>query len=386
MVNKKDLEKLNKPAQLPDGMDFDLQLFNGRIAQPATTATAPVEKDFYNLPTSTEAYIISQVIGSGGDYIDELEERHHKTSNSSSLTTKGNKSKRVILYHSKTVDMELRVEDVTKLSRAGEKLFIFALIKINEQALYDGELTRDYITFPLQELIDTEFSGSAKSARRSFKDGIEALKTISLNGEDRSNPKNPHSIVGFSPFRYGEIKNGQCYIYLEPEFNWATLAQYFTILPKYYFKLPHRASQLLLLIFMLARENARKIKEQGYFTLSFRKIQDRLQLPSETATKNPLRDIREPIEEALEKIEEEHFKAHNNGDFQFQPHYEEEWNIADFLNKGYLEIRLKGKYAESFIEQSNKRAKQIDSAKKRREKIVDSAKARNLAKKMEQEQ
>ena len=78
-----------------------------------------------------------------------------------------------------------------------------------------------------------------------------------------------------------------CYIQLETDFNREFLIQYFTFLSSYYFKLSNRASDLLYYIFYLARQNTKEIEERGYFTIGFRAIQHRLQLPSEIGNNNP---------------------------------------------------------------------------------------------------
>ena len=149
------------------------------------------------------------------------------------------------------------------------------------------------------------------------------------------------------------------------------IAQYFTILPRYCFKLGNKSFDLLYYIFFLARQNTREIRERGYFTISFRAIQTRLQLP--TDTKNPLRDIKDRIDDALTDIELQHRDIYKNDEFQIEPVYDENAPISDFLDRGYLKVILKGDFAQGFIDISTTAEKQIDQAAKKQARIAEAA-------------
>lgn len=187
-------------------------------------------------------------------------------------------------------------------------------------------------------------------------------------------------------FTGARIERGQCTIFFNERISWSFIAQYFTILPRYYFRLPNRASDLLYYIFYLARQHTKDIEERGYFTISFRAIQHRLQLPSEVGNNNPDRTIKQPIEEAIEQIEDGHSGLYGNEDFSLLPVYDEYAPIASFLDNGYLRVELKGSFAETFIAISKDTAKQIEAAQKRQARITEKAVAINTAKKLEAEE
>lgn len=180
-------------------------------------------------------------------------------------------------------------------------------------------------------------------------------------------------------FTGARIERGQCLIFFNPRISWGFLTQYFTILPSYYFRLPNRASDLLYYIFYLARQRVKEIEDRGYFTISMRAVQERLNLPSEVGNKDPHRTIKEPVEEAITAIEE----ASKDIEFTITPYYDIEAPISEYLDNGYLKIELKGKYAKDFIELSKDTTKQIQTAERRREAIIQKAIATNLAKQLE---
>lgn len=120
------------------------------------------------------------------------------------------------------LDAEVTIElaDIEKVigsNNPTKKLFVLSLIKANEQAIHNGQLTKDYISFPLQELVDIGFYKSSNSARAGFFKGADILTSLKIKGE-----------VLFTGAR---IEKGQCYIFFNPYISWGFLTQYFTILP-----------------------------------------------------------------------------------------------------------------------------------------------------------
>ena len=186
-------------------------------------------------------------------------------------------------------------------------------------------------------------------------------------------------------FTGARIERGQCTIFFNERISWSFIAQYFTILPRYYFRLSNRASDLLYYIFYLARQHTRDIEERGYFTIGFRAIQHRLQLPSEVGNNNPYKTIKKPIEEAIEELETEHSNLYRNTEFSLLPVCDDTAPIAEYLDNGYLKVGLTGAFAETFIAISKDTAKQIETAQKRQARITEKAVAINTAKKLEAE-
>lgn len=344
------------------------------------------ESSFYNVPDSTASNLIMETLGAGADIANLPARKKQVNHNTRYSVMQSGRSRQITLANEKaSVTIELAdIDKLTGSNKPAKKLFVLSLIKANEQAIHDGKLTKNYISFPLQELQDIGFYGTPQSARTGFKAGMDALTSLKIKGHIQQTKKRSKDIEALEVlFTGARIEKGQCTIFFNERINWGFLAQYYTILPRYYFKLPNKASDLLYYIFFLARQHTRDIAERGYFTIGFRSIQHRLQLPSEAATKNPQRDIKDAIDEAIEQIETEHsFLYHGNMEFSLLPMYEEDAPIASYLDNGYLKVELRGSFAQSFIQLSQNQAKQIEQAEKRQARIADKAIAMNMAKAM----
>lgn len=344
------------------------------------------ESNFYNVPDSTASNLILETLGAGENIADLPDRKKQINHNTTYEVLEDGKRRQVSVKNSKAkVTIELAdIDKMTGSNKPAKKLFVLSLIKANEQAIFDGQLTKDYISFPLQELIDIGFYKTPQSARTGFKTGMDALTSLKIKGHIQQTKKRGSSIDALEVlFTGANIKNGQCTVYFNPRISWSFIAQYFTILPRYYFKLPNRASDLLYYIFFLARQHTRDIEERGYFTIGFRAIQHRLQLPSEINNGNPYRTIKQPIEEAIEELETEHSLLYGNTEFSLLPVYEETASIKDYLDNGYLRVGLTGAFAETYIAISKDTAKQIEQAEKRQARITEKAVAIKTAKAIE---
>lgn len=357
--------------------------------QPIAPLQPLEQKDFYNVPDSTASNLILETLGAGADIAD-LPARKRQVNHSTTLEVLESGKRRQISLKSQKASVTIELADIDKLTgsnKPAKKLFVLALIKANEQAIHDGQLTKNYVSFPLQELIDTGFYSTPQSARKGFNAGMDTLTSLKIKGHIQQTKKKGSSIDTLEVlFTGARIERGQCTIFFNERISWSFIAQYFTILPRYYFRLPNRASDLLYYIFYLARQHTRDIEERGYFTIGFRAIQHRLQLPSETATKNPQRDIKDPIDEAIWQIEDGHSGLYGNMEFSLLPVYDDAATISEFLENGYLKVELKGAFAKTFIEISKDTAKQIETAQKRQTRITERAVAINTAKKLEAEE
>ena len=347
------------------------------------------ESNFYNVPDSTASNLILETLGAGEGIADLPARKRQINHNTTYEVLEDGRKRQVSLVNPKAkVTIELAdIDKLTGSNKPAKKLFVLSLIKANEQAIFDGQLTRDYISFPLQELIDIGFYKTPQSARTGFKAGMDALTSLKIKGHIQQTKKRGSTIDALEVlFTGANIKGGQCTVYFNPRISWSFIAQYFTILPRYYFKLPNRASDLLYYIFFLARQHTKDIEERGYFTIGFRAIQHRLQLPSEVGLNNPQRDIKQPIEDAIEALETEHSKLYHNTEFSLLPVYDEAASVKDFLDNGYLKVTLTGAFAETYIAISKDTAKQIEAAQKRQARITEKAVAIKTAKALEAEE
>lgn len=363
--------------------------YNSKAPQPLEPVKQG-ESSFYNVPDSTASNLVLDVLGAGADIAD-LPDRKRQVNHNTEYEVLEDGNKRLISLKNGTgtaeVTIELAdIEKVTGSNKPAKKLFVLSLIKANEQAIHDGQLTKDHISFPLQELVDIGFYKSSNSARAGFSKGADILTSLKIKGKVKKSKKKGVEINALEVlFTGARIEKGQCRIFFNPRISWGFLTQYFTILPRYYFRLPNRASDLLYYIFFLARQHTKDIEERGYFTISFRAIQHKLQLPNEKGLNNPQRDIKDAIEDAIEQLETEHSNTYGNMEFSLLPAYDEEAPIAEYLDNGYLKVELKGAFASTFIAISKDTEKQIADYQKRQARIQEKAIAQATAKKLESE-
>lgn len=362
-----------------------------RASLATTERAAPAEEKatFYDVPDSPATHLVLEALGAGADIAD-LPERKRQYNRGTTVEVLEDGKRRKIISTSPKAKISLELADIEKFTgsnKPAKKLFVLALIKANEQAIHGGQLTKDYVSFPLQDLIDIGFYSTPQSARKGFNAGMDTLTSLKIKGHIQQTKKRESSIDALEVlFTGSRIERGQCTVFFNDRINWNFIAQYFTILPRYYFKLPNRASDLLYYIFYLARQHTKDMEERGYFTIGFRAIQHRLQLPSEIDNGNPYRTIKQPIEEAIEQIEEEHSGLYGNTEFSLLPVYDEADSITEYLDNGYLKVSLTGAFAADFLAISRNTTRQIEQAQKRRERIMENAVAINTAKKLEAEE
>ena len=342
------------------------------------------KKPSYDMPDSPASHFLFDILSAGTDIAD-LPPRKRMFNNSTIYDVKASGDKRLVSMenYDGTTKVTVELDDINKLTKPAIMLLIYTLIKANEQALHNGQLTRDYISFPLQHLVDDGLYQDIRSARRGFLIGRDALTSLQIKGQlqKRHGSKRVVKVNDLVvPFIKGGIENNQCYIYFNTHMDWEFFAQYFTKIPKYIFSLSDRAGILLYYIFYLARQHTREIADRGYFTISFRSIQSLLKLPSEINNSKPQQYIKEPIENAVVAIEEAHKKRYGNKEFLLELVYEEQAGIEEYLDNGYLKISLAGAYAEPFISQSQTQQKKIQKAEQKKERIEEKAIAMKMAK------
>lgn len=122
-----------------------------------------------------------------------------------------------LMSHKASVTIELadieKIEKVIGSNKAAKKLFVFSLIKAKEQAIHNGQLTKDYISFPLQELVDIGFYKSLRSAKTGFFSAMDILTSLKTN----------RAVL----FTGATRVDGQCVVYLNNHINWSFLIQYY---------------------------------------------------------------------------------------------------------------------------------------------------------------
>lgn len=273
-----------------------------------------------------------------------------------------------------------KLPNISKYNKGTKKIFNYTFIKINQQAYSDGVFHQNFVSFPLQDLIDIGMYSDAKSARRGFFDAFRTLIPMMFSGGFKRGKQTVEQTDLSTMFTNAKIRNGECIVKLNEELNWDFVAAFYTRLPAFYFSLPAKAADLCQYIFIRARQSAKDLRDKGYFTIKNRSIASFLGLPDETEAKNPHREIKRRIEEAIEAIEE---KLATDGEMKITPYCEDRASITEYLNNGYLKVELSGDYAKTFLEIADTKTKKIEASKKKKENRLEKALTMNLAKSLE---
>ena len=331
-----------------------------------------------DMPTGPMQNVIIEVMGVGFDDLKTLKKRKLAISHSCTFDGKITPSFAQVQVNTSSSFSYVRfnkILPVLKKNIPAIKLFVFAMIKAGEQMYRKGELVDDKVVFSLQNLVDYGMYANMDAARKGFKNNVATLKGLEIEGKifkknDKKNDKKkiiPVVERGESVITGWSIKNNVCMIRFNYAVNWALFMSYFTVLPRYFFKMSERGSALLLYIFSQARMNIPSLQKNGYFTVSFRSIQARLNLPDEKETKNPRRTIFDPIEAAVTEIEEIHYKEYNTDEIKLEPVYPENTRILQILEEGRLKVYLSGSFMQRFVELSKRTQNKIERVEKLQE-------------------
>jgi hypothetical protein len=228
-----------------------------------------------------------------------------------------------------TITVENVSEITKKYDKHLKKIFVFLLQKANRVQFNEAN-------FSLSELVENGIYSNEDSARRGLKRIMNKLTSIKISGEFKKG-KNIIKSGLYVMFTALEIEKGFCTITINPKINTEFVAQFFTLLPNWIYKLSNKAFTLAEYIFYLARQNAKNIKNKGYFNISFNAINDYLQQPTPKETLNHTRDIIDPILESITEIE----NKQQGTDYKFTPIYNQNYkNAVDFLKDGYIKIDI----------------------------------------------
>ena len=349
--------------------------------------TAQKKQAQYNYPFSPATTNLHRIYGAQGD-IRAMAARsnRHPSAHGRQIAYSEKDGAYILEFRSGKSKYVFQIPDLEKISKYNKgtkKIFNYLLIKLNQQAYSDGVFRRNYISFPLQELIEIGIYADKKSARRGFMDAMTALVAAPIGGEIDIKGKKPVSQSKISVMFYdAEVTNGECIVKLNESLNWSFVAQFYTILPAFYFALPAKAADLCQYIFERARQSQDDIKEKGSFTIKLRSIAQFLGLPDETEARNPSRDIRQRIEEAIEDIEKKMEADDERGALKLTPQVKDRVSITEYLDNGYLRVDIAGSYADYFIKNAESNEREREKARKKKEKIVEAAKIKSLAERM----
>ena len=363
---------------------------------PATTKKRNLKSfedksNYFSFPNSPASNTMINVVSHAGN-LENFANRLEHNSHSSQIEffsppegTSKNLSERV-KYSTDNTETTIHLDNIdlfTKANKPLKKILTYTLVKLSKENVTESLDNDISIKFPLEDFVDLGCYKTLRTARQAFNQAKNPLTSIKIEGVVRDK-KDMKQITESSIevlFTGAHIKNGIVEIYLNKRINWELFAlQYFSILPKTYFSLSDNAADTLLNVVMLARKRLNDIGKNGYFNMSFKTLQQILDLPDENDTKNPGRDIKDPILNAIAEI-----SKMENGDIVIEPVYNTNGNIIEFLEEGYARISLHNEYLEYFEELAKNKKNKIENTMKKREEIAEKAKIKALASKMEKE-
>ena len=254
-----------------------------------------------------------------------------------------------------TVIVEIAQADkyLSKTNKTFIKTLLFTLQKMNAQN-FPLE-----VGFSLQELVDLGMYNNPSNARRAIKEFFAQQKQTMLSGTVKKGRKTVKEEGGVLFYHY-RIDNGYVKLSVNENFNMEFIAPYFTVFPRFAYALSNNAFNLVRYIFFLARQNTTPIKNKGSFTVSLEAVRENLGLPAPKEVKNSKykQFIMEPIEAAIEEIEEAAKAAPEAKEYGFTitPVGTDTNNVYKWL-EGYLEIGLNGDFAETFVRIATKAEK-----------------------------
>lgn len=290
---------------------------------------------------------------------DRVNNLSHGASNTEIIENQ--KDNNIKIHHSsESVDIVLTLffQNTKQLPQPAKKLLRFIMTKMPEQAFFNKKLERPFVTFNLQDIVDAGIYKTIESARTGFKTGSRALIDLAIEGEVKSKngkEKNYRWSYGHL-FRKAVIDKNVCCVLLEVSNDWNFIINTYQLIPSYCYRLSNRTYDLTEAIFYYARVNAKKIAEDGFFTMSLNLVAERMALPEESV--NPTRDIKNPILDAVKELNEEENKRSKKG---FSIEFEDDSNkaIKDWLNTGKLKVFFYGDYLAKYTRNANCRELKI---------------------------
>lgn len=251
------------------------------------------------------------------------------------------------------VEIDQADKYLSKTNKTFTRVLLFTLQKMTAQN-FPLE-----VGFSLQEMVDLGMYATTSNAGRAVKDFFAQQKLTTLSGTVKKGKKTVKEEGGVLFYHY-RLENGFVKLSVNENFNMEFIANYFTVFPRFAYSLSNNAFSLVRYIFFLARQNTQAIKDKGTFTISLEAVRDNLGLPAPDEVKNRKyrQHIIDPIEAAIDEIEiklQTVPEAKEYG-FTITPYGTETKNINKWL-QGYLEIGLKGDFAETFVRLATKAEK-----------------------------
>ena len=342
--------------------DIISELYPEQKIEEITALTTKIDSwPYFNIPNTPAIKITKQLINNPNRIQTtrrgQIKLIDYKTGNSD-ITYKGTDSNLVFTLERKK---ELFASKIQK----GVKVFNFLLQKLNEQN--KAEIT----TFQLDELVEKGIYANKDSARKGVKNILQKIFSIGIKGTVTEYQGRKRIEKSFGESRIiaaYEVKEKNTYVSF-PLIIRANIP-FYTLLPKWSYKLNDNAYMLLDYISILERQNAEEIKKTGCFNINLDAVRIYLGLPTpKNAGNDPRKLIFEPIEKAITEIEEKQ----EGTAFKITPCYDLEFKKIQTFLAGYLKIELDQPMREQLIKIANMQEYEYKLEKKRIEKARQEA-------------
>jgi len=258
-----------------------------------------------------------------------------------------------INFKSRNTDIIISIENYEEIATRQDKntikIFNFLLQKSNEQNHNTD------IKFHLEELVKNGMYKSLDTARKGFKNSMEKIKKIEIEGSIKKGKKEVRSKKGYL-FYDRDINNSFVTVKRNETMGIEFIAQYITLIPIWAYQLKEKSYSLIDYIFYRARQEITNIKEKGYYNMSLESINNHLGQPTPEETRRHSEEIINPILEAITEIEDLQNKNAIT-DFKITPIFEE--GTAQQFLQGYLKIELLDKSKTYFIERAVNKENEI---------------------------
>lgn len=269
-----------------------------------------------------------------------------------------------------------------KNNRHIKKLLPFTLQKMQQQS-FPSKVAVD-----LEELVSLGMYSTTDNAWRGLSAFAKAMENIDIHWQRTITKKGEKATTveeGGVMIYHRKRRQNIGYLSVNEEFPIAVLAREYTVFPSWAYALPIAAFDLVLYIFYVARMQKDDILRTGGFNLSLQAIHERFDLPTvkevETKMHRKYKErIRQPIEEAIEAIEEAVSQSDAAGKFFITPMTNDDADIKEWL-QGYIRIDLKEEYAATFRTIADHKQKKIEAAEKAKIKAIAEAEAKKEAEK-----
>lgn len=352
-INKAILDAVYKDKFIcTDDLDL-VALDPGKILETKQPTLSPI-------PNGESVAFLLKIINmkAGRNVLEEGTNRHSK------ISSLGDSSGTTLKYINENKSSGTRIEVtisnadeyLRKSGKTTAKILIYVLQAMAEQ-YYPSK-----VRISLKDLVDKGLYSTPTNAKRGVIDFFEQQKLITLKGAVKKNNQTVEEQGGILFYNY-HFHKGQGIIDLQMNeyFNIDFIANYVSKFPNFAYALKNNnAFSLVWYIFHIARQRTREIKETGTFRIKLDTIREVLGLPSVDSVKNRKykQYIIEPIENAIEDIEDELLKTPDAQDrsFTITPIVPDTTNIKEWLN-GSIEIGLSGDFAEAFVKIAEKAEK-----------------------------